>query len=110
MIATTDHVSVIVDESDTPVGVLVTVVDTDHVLVENVAVARSAQGSGLGRRLLAHAELQARRCGLTQVRLYTNAAMTENLEMYPHLGYLEVDRRSDGGFDRVFFRKDLPTD
>ena len=64
MIETTDHVTVVVDESDDPVGVLVTVVETDHVLVENVAVARSAQGRGLGRRLLAHAESSALRDGL----------------------------------------------
>ena len=33
--------------------------------------------------------------------------MTENVAWYPHLGYTEVDRRTDGGFDRVFFCKDL---
>jgi len=107
MIETTDHVTVVVDESHDPVVVLVTVAETDHVLVENVAVARSAQGRGLARRLLARAESAALRDGLTQVRLYTNAAMTENVAWYPHLGYTEVDRRTDGGFDRVFFRKDL---
>ena len=107
MIATTDQVSVAVDDSDIPIGVLVTVVETDHLLVENVAVAGSQQGRGLGRRLLAHAEEQARRCGLAQIRLYTNALMTENLSMYPHLGYAEVGRRTDEGFDRVYFRRDL---
>jgi hypothetical protein len=33
--------------------------------------------------------------------------MTENLELYPHLGYSETDRRLDGGFQRVFFAKRL---
>jgi ribosomal protein S18 acetylase RimI-like enzyme len=107
MVDTTDRVTVIVDESDDPVGVLVTVVHTDHVLVENVAVARSAQGRGLGRRLLEHAEDQALRLGLPETRLYTNAAMTENLAIYPRLGYAEVNRRTEDGFDRVYFRKDL---
>jgi ribosomal protein S18 acetylase RimI-like enzyme len=107
LIATTGRVSVVVDEPDNPVGVQVVVVDTEHVLVENVAVARSAQGRGLGRRLLAHAESAALRDGLTQVRLYTNAAMTENLGWYPQLGYLEVGRGTEDGFDRVYFRKDL---
>ena len=92
----------------TPVGVLVIVVGTDHVLVESVAVARSAQGRGLdGRLLLGHAEQQARQLGLREVRLYANAAMTENLAMYPHLGYVEVNRRTEDGFDWVYFLKDL---
>jgi hypothetical protein len=33
--------------------------------------------------------------------------MTENLAFYPRLGYEEVDRRTDGGFERVFFVKRL---
>jgi hypothetical protein len=40
--------------------------------------------------------------------LYTNAAMSENLALYPRLGYREVDRRRDAGFDRVFFAKPTP--
>lgn len=31
--------------------------------------------------------------------------MRENLTMYPHLGYTEVDRRQMDGFDWVFFEK-----
>lgn len=87
------------------VGMLVCVVEADHVFVDSVAVAAGHQGRGYGKVLLAHAEQRARDCGLRQVRLYTNAAMTENLELYPHLGYTEVDRRVDEGFHRVFFVK-----
>ena len=31
--------------------------------------------------------------------------MTENLKLYPRLGYREVDRKTDEGFERVFFAK-----
>ena len=31
--------------------------------------------------------------------------MTENLSFYPRMGYAEVDRRHEDGFDRVFFEK-----
>ena len=110
LIAATGRVWVADEASGTPVGVPVIVVGTDHVLVKNVAVARSAQGRGLGRLLLEHAEQQARQLGLREVRLYTNAAITENLAMYPHLGYVEVNRRTEDGFDRVYFRKNLLTD
>ena len=41
------------------------------------------------------------------VELYTNAQMTENLSLYPRLGYAKTGRRMEDGFDRVFYRKEL---
>lgn len=107
LVATTDHATVLVD-GDEPVGVIVTVPEPDHLLVENVAIAPHAQGRGYGRMLLSLAEQQARDLGLTQVWLYTNAKMTENVALYPRLGYAEVARHRQDGFERVFFVKDLP--
>jgi len=57
--------------------------------------------------LLAFAETSAREAGISTLRLYTNAAMTENLAFYPRLGYTETGRRTDSGFGRVFFAKHL---
>ncbi|HEX3825400.1 MAG TPA: hypothetical protein VHV79_13150 [Mycobacteriales bacterium] len=31
--------------------------------------------------------------------------MTENLAIYRHLGYVEVDRRTDGGYQRSYIEK-----
>jgi ribosomal protein S18 acetylase RimI-like enzyme len=107
LIATTDHVTVAVDGAAGIVGVLVTVAAPDHLFVENVAIAPHAQGRGHGRMLLSLAERQARERGLAEIRLYTNVAMTENLALYPRLGYVEVDRRHAGGFERVYFVKHL---
>lgn len=33
--------------------------------------------------------------------------MKENLALYPRLGYEQVDRRTDNGFEGVFFAKHL---
>lgn len=33
--------------------------------------------------------------------------MTENLSPYPRVGYVEVTRSREHGFDRVFFEKTL---
>ena len=33
--------------------------------------------------------------------------MTENLKLYPYLGYQELGRWNEDGFDRAFFRKEL---
>jgi len=89
------------------VGVLVLRSGPRSLLLENVAVAPAWQGRGIGRALIAFAEDRARALGLDEITLYTNEKMTENLALYPALGYEEVERRSDGGFRRVFFRKEL---
>jgi ribosomal protein S18 acetylase RimI-like enzyme len=91
-----------------PVGLIVTVMRCDHLLIDNVAVEPAHHGRGVGRALMAHAEQIAARNRVPELRLYTNAAMSENLALYPRLGYREVDRRRDAGFDRVFFAKPTP--
>ena len=75
--------------------------------VENVAVDPLAQHQGIGRRLLEHADREAAALGLDEVRLYTNEAMSENLALYPRLGYREEGRRTEEGFARVYFSKRL---
>ncbi len=87
------------------VGALVTEDRTDHLLLETVAVAPGAQGNGFGRLLLERAERDAVELGLTEVRLYTNEAMTENLTFYPRHGYRETGRAQQDGFRRVYFSK-----
>ena len=79
----------------------------DHMHLENVAVLPQQKGKGLGRQLIAFVEHEARQQGCQAVELYTNLKMSENLTMYPRLGYLEYDRRIEDGFERVYFRKDL---
>ncbi len=78
-----------------------------HLHIENVAVLPRYHGKGFGSRLLAHGENAAKTLGFSTVELYTNEKMTENLTYYPAKGYREIDRRSEAGFNRVFFRKEL---
>ena len=78
-----------------------------HMFLENVAVGRAAAGQGVGKALIGLCEAEARRRGLASVRLCTNEKMTANLSIYPHLGYVETERRRQDGFDRVFFEKQL---
>lgn len=75
--------------------------------LENVAVCVAASGQGVGKLLIQFCEAEARRLGLAAVHLYANARMTDNLSIYPRLGYFEVDRCSEDGFNRVFFEKRL---
>ena len=95
----------VLESGDAIVGALVTQDRVDYLLLETIAVAPAAQGSGHGRLLLDRAERDAAELGLTEVRLYTNEAMTENLAFYPRHGYRETDRALQDGFRRVYFSK-----
>jgi ribosomal protein S18 acetylase RimI-like enzyme len=72
-------------------ALLETIRETDHLLVENVAVAPAFQGLGFGRRLMAHAETLAEAADYAEIRLYTNQRFAENIALYRKLGY-RVDR------------------
>lgn len=95
----------VAEEDGVLLGLIVLVVGDGYLLVETVAVDPSRQGQGVGRALLAHADRTAELLDLAELRLYTNASMTENLELYPRLGYREVERATRNGFERVFFVK-----
>ncbi len=77
----------------------------DYIHLENIAVEPARAGRGLGRIMIEFVEAEAGRLGFPGVELYTNEQMTENLDMYLALGYQEVARRNEEGFDRVYFRK-----
>ncbi|MFC8429392.1 GNAT family N-acetyltransferase [Streptomyces sp. NPDC057253] len=92
---------------DPVIGLVVVEERADHLYLDNIAVRPDAQGQGVGGRLLRFVEAHARALGLPEVRLYTNAKMWENQEIYPKFGYEVVERRVDGPFDRVHYRKRL---
>jgi ribosomal protein S18 acetylase RimI-like enzyme len=91
------------------VGILVLDEMADGLLLDNIAVAPGQQGKGHGRTLLGFAEAEAKRRGWTEIRLYTNALMTENIALYRRIGYVETSRATDKGFDRVYMTKHLAT-
>ena len=82
----------------------------DVIHLENVAVLPAMSGQGVGKMLIAHVEDAASKQGYCSVELYTNEVMTENLHIYPSLGYREIDRRTEDGFNRVYFMKKVSAD
>ncbi len=79
----------------------------DHLLLDNVAVDPDRHGSGLGRRMMDFAEQEARRRGRTELRLFTNAKMVRNVDLYERLGFVETHRATVGEHHRVFMTKAL---
>ena len=88
-------------------GLVVLGVDDEGFFVDNVAVDPSHQGMGVGRALLEHAELAARRAGFDSIYLYTHERLVENLALYSRIGYVEYDRRPHGGACIAYLRKQL---
>lgn len=88
-------------------SVLVLCPEPGAMLLSNVAVDPACQGRGLGRALIDFAEARAREAGFSLIRLYTNAAMTGNVQLYQRLGYRETHRGTEHGFNRVFMEKVL---
>jgi ribosomal protein S18 acetylase RimI-like enzyme len=89
-------------------GYMIAWPETDAYFLDNIAIDPARQGEGLGRQLIDHAVGEAKRRRLAALRLYTNAAMTENLSMYAHMGFVETHRAVEKGFDRVYLRWTLP--
>ncbi|BCL19483.1 GNAT family N-acetyltransferase [Streptomyces tuirus] len=92
---------------DPVTGLVVVEAFADHLFLDTIAVHPRAHGGGVGRRLLRFVDAHARALGLPEVRLYTNALMWENQKIYPRYGYERVERRVDGPYDRVHYRKRL---
>lgn len=89
-------------------GLIETIDRSDHLLIENVAVAPQRHGQGLGRALMAHAETVARAAGYREVRLYTNRRFEANVQLYLRLGY-SIDREEEGPLGvTVYMSKSLP--
>jgi ribosomal protein S18 acetylase RimI-like enzyme len=90
-------------------GVLVLEHEPDTLLIYSVAIHPDCQRRGFGRRLLAWAEQEAQQAGYSNIRLYTNALMDENIALYKSLGYHETHREPFNGLFIVHLSKPLAT-
>jgi DNA-binding MarR family transcriptional regulator/GNAT superfamily N-acetyltransferase len=75
--------------------------------VKRMWVARSVRGLGVGRRLLAQLEREARERGAAVIRLETNRALTEAIALYRSAGFEEVAPFNDERYADHWFAKSL---
>ena len=78
----------------------------DGIWLETIAVADGHRGQGVGTALLGYAERfisgKAR-----SYQLYTNEKMTRNKDWYLALGFTLTDIKTQEGYRRIFFKKEL---
>jgi ribosomal protein S18 acetylase RimI-like enzyme len=89
--AVRDHIVDLMFVGTELAGLVETVNEGDHLLIENVAIGPAFQRKGYGGLLVAHAEQIARSLQLTELRLYTNAQFAGNVDFYRRHGFA-VDR------------------
>jgi GNAT superfamily N-acetyltransferase len=97
----------VLEDGEAIAGVLVLEDGPDCFMLDNIAIRPDRQGMGFGRALLDFAEAEAARCGWDTITLYTNALMVENIAIYTARGYVERERRTEKGFQRVYMEKRL---
>lgn len=95
----------VADCNGTVKGLLVLVSCDDALLLDNVAVSPTAKGTGIGRAMMVFAERMAVNRAYHSIKLYTNAAMDENISLYTRIGYIEIHRAEEMGLQRVYMRK-----
>lgn len=80
----------------------------DAAEVKRLWVAPAARGQGLARRLMVAVEDAARQMGIRVLRLDTNSALPEAIELYRKTGWIEIPRFNDDPYPDVFFEKQFP--
>jgi DNA-binding MarR family transcriptional regulator/GNAT superfamily N-acetyltransferase len=73
--------------------------------VKRMWVAAEARGLGIGRRLLAALEAEARKRGLETLRLETNRSLVEAQALYRRAGYREVAPFNEEPYAHHWFEK-----
>lgn len=91
-------------------GVLVLLLEPDHLMLDNICVHPAWQGKGIGDRLLSFVETFAAQHQRHEIRLYTNALMITNIKYYVKHGYHETERRDMGDRIGVFMSKMIDLD
>lgn len=84
-------------------GGLIMVFENDQASIANIAVNPKYQGQGVGGELMKFAESKAKEKNYSELQLATHVLLKENLSLYRHMGWQEIDRDET----RVFMKKKI---
>jgi ribosomal protein S18 acetylase RimI-like enzyme len=80
----------------------------DHFFIDKIAVSPDFQKQGIAHAVYGLIAITARAHGLNRLKLYTNAAMHENIALYEDAaGFTITERKSEHGFERVYMTREL---
>ncbi len=97
----------VLEQDHNIIAVLEMIVRENDRYIDTVAVRKSHQSKGIGKRLLSFTETQAQERGLLAVTLMTNERYAALLDMYARRGHVETHRVPVQGTDAVHLRKNL---
>ena len=75
--------------------------------IKRLWICPSARGLSLAKRLMTAAETVARELSITVLRLDTNSALPEAIQLYKTSGWVEIPRFNDDPYPDYFFEKTL---
>lgn len=84
-------------------GGLIMSFDNGQATIANISVHPDFQGQGIGSSLMKFAETKARENDFAELSLATHVLLEENIAMYRHLGWIEINRDEF----RVYMKKVL---
>jgi GNAT superfamily N-acetyltransferase len=85
----------------------ITLLDERTAEIKRMWVSPAVRGRGLGRRLLARLEEEARRAGCRTVVLDTSTTLTEAVAMYEAAGYTPTEPYNDNPYAERWFARSL---
>ena len=98
-----DYPTWVAESNGSIVAGLIMMFEDDFASIANIAVHPDFQGQGVGRELMKLAENVAKEEASPELRLATHILLTENISLYEHLGWSEIERDDV----RVYMKKDI---
>ena len=98
-----DYPTWVAESNGSIVAGLIMVFEDDFASIANIAVHPDFQGQGVGGGLMKFAETVAKEKASPELRLATHILLTENVSLYEHLGWSEIERDDV----RVYMKKNL---
>lgn len=95
-----DEIAFAVSDGERLVGGIFCKPEADCLYIGKLAVAPQTQGKGIGRLLLAEAEMTARSLGLPALRLLTRIELVDNHRAFAAWGFVQSGTMCHPGFTR----------